>query len=357
MPAATLSPTIDRPAPEAGAPPRPPGPPPSAATQPRRRRGGVVAALVAVALLAAGGLVALAGDPDGDVPDRSVSSSDGAAGGDLGVTEGPATTLAPPSPGANSDAAGGAESASPGLGVADVPASGPRVVRTADLQISVGDGEMVAVVDRAADVAARHGGFVTSSSTVTADADLGGASGEVTIRVPVAEFDAARRELAALGTVEQAVVRGDDVTAQLVDLGARIRSLQAEEDAYRALLAQARSVGDIITVQDQLFAVRTEIEQLQAQEASLGSAADLSTIRLVVVEPGAEVLPPPVEEQPGVLARGLERGVGGTLAVLAGTLVVLGYAIPVAALGLLAWMVVALVRRARRRGHSPAPAG
>ncbi|MBK9181294.1 MAG: DUF4349 domain-containing protein [Acidimicrobiales bacterium] len=361
MPAATLTPTIGPPAPDAGSPSRPPMPPPSPSPSPpphRRRRAGLVVALVAVALVVAGGLVALADDPGPEVADRSIVPAEGGTTGDVGLAEGPATTIAPgpPSPEGAGDAAGGAESTSPGPGVADVPVEGPRVVRTADLRISVDDGEAVRAVDRAADVAARHGGFVTSSSTAIADGASGGASGEVTIRVPVSEFDAARRELAALGTVEQAVVRGDDVTAQLVDLGARIRSLQAEEEAYRVLLAQARSVGDIITIQDQLFAVRTEIEQLQAQEASLGAAADLSTIRVVVVEPGAEVLPPPVDDEPGVLARGLERGVGGTLAVLAGTLVVLGYAVPLALLGLLAWLVVALVSRARRHPRPPAPA-
>lgn len=236
-------------------------------------------------------------------------------------------------------------------GVVPVNGAGPRVVRTASLQVEVADGAAAGAVDEAATVAAELGGFVTEAQTRRTD--VGGTSGTVTVRVPVDRFDEARRRLGALGEVREESVNGEDVTGQLVDLDARLRSLQAEEEAYRTLLGRAQEVGDVLVVQEELFAVRTEIEQLQAQQAALADAADFATLRVGFVEPGAPAVTT-VPSEPSLLAQGVERAVGATLAVLAGTLVVLGYVVPLSLLAAVAWGIWTLLRRSRRPAAPPA---
>ena len=81
--------------------------------------------------------------------------------------------------------------------------------------------------------------------------------------MPAEKFDATRAALSGLGEVDTETINGQDVSSQLVDLGARITSLKAEEAAFQTLLGKATEIGDILQIQDQLFNVRTQIEQLR----------------------------------------------------------------------------------------------
>jgi hypothetical protein len=223
-----------------------------------------------------------------------------------------------------------------------------KVVRTADLTVEVGKGRFQEVFREATGVAGLHGGFVASSNTAMRDGKL--AMGTLEIRVPAASFEAARSALGRLGKVTDERISGQDVGAELVDIEARLRSLAAEEEALRALMARARTVGETVEVQRQLTNVREQIEQLAGQKARLDDSVAMSTIRATVTEPGVAVREEPSETS---LSRSLDRAIDGALAVVGGTIVVLGYALPLSALIALAWLVYRWV--ARR--HGPAVSG
>lgn len=227
-----------------------------------------------------------------------------------------------------------------------VPQAGPKIVKRAELRVEVRRSALTRAFDAAASVAARAGGFVASSSMTGGEEDSKAAT--LTIRVPADRFDTARRELAALGKVKGEQISGDDVTSQLVDFDARIRSLQAQEDALRTLLGRATRVGEVLEIQGQLFNVRQQIEQLQAQRSQLDDAASLSTITVSLFEPGVSLAQP--EPETG-LAHDLSRAWDGAIAVIGGMIVVVGYATPLVLLALLVWLVVRLTRR---RGAPPA---
>lgn len=226
-----------------------------------------------------------------------------------------------------------------GGGTAVVPGS-PRIVHTADLRVQVAKGGFGPAFDRVAGIATANGGFVSSSSTAAADQAR---SGDLTIRVPADRFDAARQALAGLGKVEGESIRGEDVSGQLVDYDARLKSLQAQEDALRTILGQAKAVGDVLSVQSNLFTVRQQIEQLTAQQANLEQATTLATIQVSLFEPGAATVARPVDDLS--LARSVRRAVDGTFTVLGGMVVVVGWLVPVAVLGLLAWGGMRVLRR------------
>ena len=296
---------------------------------PAFRKAWLVAAVALVALVVGGAIQASVGS---GTRDESANASSGEVAG-VGAADSASqpfsgkAQIAPVPPDG-----GGSTAVVPGA---------PRVVRTADLRVRVDKGAFSAAFDRVASLAAANGGFVTASSTASAE---DARSGDLTVRVPADRFDVVRQALGGLGKVESQSIRGEDVSGQLVDYEARLTSLRAQEEALRVLVGQAKDVGDVLQVQSSLFGVRQQIEQLQAQKANLEQATSLATIQVAVFEPGAPALYRPVDGEPS-LARSFEQAVDGMLAVVGGMIVVVGYAVPLAVLGLLIWVGSRIFRR------------
>lgn len=106
----------------------------------------------------------------------------------------------------------------------------------------------------------------------------------LTIRVPAASFEDVLARLHAMDAeVVAEATREEDVTGEVVDLGARIENLQASEASYRELVARAERVDDILAVQSRLDEVRGQIEQLTAQLEALEGRAALSTLTVTLL--------------------------------------------------------------------------
>lgn len=105
----------------------------------------------------------------------------------------------------------------------------------------------------------------------------------VTIRVPADRFDEVLAQIrAAAAEVVSSNVNTRDVTDQYVDLQARLSSKRAEEQSYLSLLARAEKVEDILKIDQALASVRTQIEQLSGQLASLKTRIAYATITVRV---------------------------------------------------------------------------
>jgi hypothetical protein len=219
-------------------------------------------------------------------------------------------------------------------------------------------------------IPARFGGLVASAAvTPVAEVPDGEEeapeSGTLAMRVPVANFQAARDAVAELGRVTSESSTTVDVTDQVVDLQARMDALRAVEAAYVELLDQANGINDILTVQDRLTGIRTQIEQLQAQQDNVRGEAAFSTITAFITEPapvGAEVA---VEEEPTELTGWdltWDRASNGFAAVVGAIVIAAVVLSPVlaigAVLGLVAWVIVRRRRRLRAEAlvrNRPAP--
>jgi hypothetical protein len=103
----------------------------------------------------------------------------------------------------------------------------PRlIIRTADLTLVVKDTQEA--LDALTRLAGEFGGFVVSSSASRAAENA--LEGSITLRVEAARFDEALARIRALAIeVRSESVRGEDVTAEYVDLDARMRNLEAAE--------------------------------------------------------------------------------------------------------------------------------
>lgn len=329
----------------------------------RQRRGLAILSALLVLVLA-GAVVALVGGEDttstpavgkalvgsgSGVPSSAPAAAE--AGGSAAVTmDTRAASAAPTAAAARRGALDSQGAPAPSM-VVGAP-SDAKVVKTATMRVEVGKGRFESAFERASTIAAGYGGYVSASKQAAVDDKA--AEGTVTIRVPADKFEAARRELAGLGKVEHQEQGGDDVTAQLVDYDARIRSLQGQEQAFTVLLSRARTVGEVLEVQNQLFNVRQQIEQLQAQRANLDNQASLSTISVTIFEPGAALTTQPEPEPATGLARSWERAWDGAIAVIGGTVIVIGYLVPLTVLALLGFAGWRLATRRRRGGAAPA---
>ena len=111
----------------------------------------------------------------------------------------------------------------------------------------------------------------------------------MTFRVPAASFDAAVLALRAEGTVLSEQISSYEVTMQLVDLEARLRNLRASEAALLELMTQAVTVSDVLSVQAQLTAVRSDIESYDAQRAAIADQVAMTTISVTIVPIGSSI--------------------------------------------------------------------
>ena len=269
-----------------------------------------------------------------------------AAGRDAGASEALSADSDASFNAATGGGAGGQNAAAPG----QVPRLDQKVIKTADLRVELRPESFRKAFSAAVSIAEANGGFVADSQTSGGGDD--GASGTLTIRVPSDRFDAARTALSELGELDQESISGQDVTGQLTDLDARLRNLRAQEEALRTLMSKAVNVGETMQVQQQLFAIREQIEQLAAQQAQLTDAVSFATLRVSLFEPGASLRPD--DREPTSLGEALERAWDAAVTVVGTVVIGLGYLIPLAALALLGWIVWRRTRTGVATAGSPA---
>lgn len=212
-----------------------------------------------------------------------------------------------------------------------------RVIRTAELGLVIPPDSFDQRFAQVVDVASAHDGFVATSTTR-------GRAGNVTMRVPAARFDPALRDLRELGVIEVQTIQGRDVTAEYVDLRARLRIAKSRREVLLRLMDRAASIEQTIRVQNALDETQLRIEELQGQLRLLDDRTSLATIRVHLREEGVEAV---TEVETPSIPNAFERSFAGFVGVIAGVVIGLGYLIPVALLAALVWFVVLRVRRHR----------
>lgn len=147
-----------------------------------------------------------------------------------------------------------------------------------------------------------------------------------TMRVPVAEMDAALVAVRGLGRVLQESQSSDDVTDAHRDLAIRISNAKVEEARLGEILKdRTGKLSDVLAVEQAQSRVRTQIEQMEAEELAMRNRAAQSTITISVQERYRAELadsgPTPVGTRlRNALVDGaraaIDSAVGATLAVL-----------------------------------------
>lgn len=225
------------------------------------------------------------------------------------------------------------------------PSAPERVIKTGELSIAVPDGDVQQAYLKAGAIARELGGYVASSSTSTGSK---GGTASVVVRVPAERFEEMAEKASALGEVRSMSTSGQDVSAQFVDLEARLRNLEVQRDQILTLMSQAKTVQETITIQDRLFSVTEQIERIKGQLKTLESKTAYSTLNITVGQASA----PPAGDGWGT-GNAVSRAAHAFVDTLNGFIVLMG---PLAFLGILALMIWIPVRASirRRRAHAEA---
>jgi hypothetical protein len=238
-----------------------------------------------------------------------------------------------------------------------------QVIRQASLELEADDTrsafeEIVALVERV-------GGFVSNATVHPVVNEDDQPEVSMVLRIPADELSSVMTQIK--GMVEEVVTESQDaqdVTAEFVDLEARLTNLQALEVELVALLAEVREQPEadpakLLQVFNEVSRVRGEIEQLQGQLNYLNDVVALATLSVYLAPTPAAV--PIVEEEwaPVEVARdslrnlvsGLqdvaEWGINFALYTLPLLLLILG--IPL----LILWLVFRRLRKRRPPATAP----
>jgi hypothetical protein len=224
----------------------------------------------------------------------------------------------------------------------NLPSLQAKIIKNADITLQVKDGTFTDHFQHATLVAARHGGFVSSSQTASGKLH----SGTIVIRVPASQFEAALTELKGLGTVMAENITGQDVTSQFVDLQARLRNWESQETVLLRLMNSATTIEDSIKVQRELQDVQLAIEQIRGQLRVLSDQTELSTITTSMAEAGAVPSKPARRSAP---SQAWYTGRRVFVGVVTGVVLALGYLIPMAIFALVALLVWLAFKRIKPR--------
>ena len=221
------------------------------------------------------------------------------------------------------------------------------MVQTGQVSLEVSRGKVQPALDRLSTIATGAGGFLSASRV---DTGSDSPSGTSTLRVPVDHFASVLGQVRRIGHVTSTSTQAQDVTAEYVDLGARINALEQTRATFLTLLSKATTIGDTLAVQQQIQPVQTQIEQLQGQQKVLADTSDLATLAVSVSQAGAPAPLPASHHRAGFskafhdAVHGFNTGLQAIITVAGPLLLVL------AVLAILALLSLLGYRTVRRRG-------
>jgi hypothetical protein len=249
--------------------------------------------------------------------------------------------------------AAGSSTGSPGgTGTAARLAPASSIIYTAQLAVRVTD--VGAAAATAAQIAEGAGGYVSDETASASPDNPSQATATVQLKIPVASYPVTLGKLArGLGTQLSLKQQAQDVTQQVADVNSQVASDEAAIAQLRALLSHAGSVGDLLSVQNQINSEESALEAMQAQQRALGHETSYATVTVTILGPKARPAfhrpkPPPS------LAGGLGAGWRALRVAVAWTLAIVGAVAPFAAIAAIAAYAIYRGRRwlLRRRPHT-----
>jgi len=297
---------------------------------------------------------------------KSASVAEGAASADYAVMETTAAamgaTVEETTAAAETTAAGSGASLSTGM--ADKTAAAQttaadfakKIIYSANLQLETTDFDAAL---RAADkLVADRGGFVADSS-VWGDPDyqpdgsvrVVNRNASYTLRVPADQFEAALAQAGTIGNVLSTSRQAQNVTSQFTDNEARLDSLQTQEKRLLAMVDKATDVDVLVTLEERLSDVRYQIEDLQRTLKNMQMDVDYSTITLTIREVAVYTPTKGVQRSFGQkIADAFDNGWRGFAASMQNLAVFLVGALPVLlVLAVLAVVIILIVKASSRK--------
>jgi hypothetical protein len=202
----------------------------------------------------------------------------------------------------------------------------PQIIRTGSISLLVADVERA--INATQVVARSHGGNVLSLTDQTPTQEGVRHTAQMQIGVPQYEFDAAMTALTSIGGVQARSVSAQDVSAQIVDVQARLNNARRTESDLLKIMDRQGKIEDVLAAEQQLAQVREQVEQLDGQLQATKHQVAYSTIDVSLTDAAAKTttVAPTGAQKLGDAWQAALRSVGGfTLGILASMLWLVAY--------------------------------
>ena len=211
-----------------------------------------------------------------------------------------------------------------------------KIIKSAYIKLEVEDFDSAASeVER---LAREAGGYISESNSYVTPTNH--RQGTITMRIPEGSFGSIIEDIKKLGRVVSYSSSGRDVTEEYIDLEARLRNLQRQEERLLEILDRAESVKDVLEVERELGRVRGEIERLEGRLRYLNNRVEFATVTVELREPE------PITRSLG-LRSAISDAVKGMVMVMRSLIVAAGYLLPLAAVAAVLLAVARWIRKRR----------
>lgn len=222
-----------------------------------------------------------------------------------------------------------------------------KIIKNADISIYVENFDEK--VDKIINFVDELGGYIESSQidgSVSADSSR---RAYITIRIPQAELTKALDMFKAMGKVSSQHIGGENITEAYYDTAARVRNLEQQEQRLLEILQMAKSVDEVLKIENELNRVRTDIDTLTGQLVAWDKMVEMSLVNLNLIEQE------PSKEKLGTLnlqelfrraKQGFIIAINFLLNILASLAEVVGALLPIAiAAGVLFKCIYSIIKR------------
>jgi hypothetical protein len=170
----------------------------------------------------------------------------------------------------------------------------------------------------------------------------------VQVRVPSDALAQVMTDAGGLGNVGDSSVARQDVTAEGIDLRARVAANEASVERLQGLIREAESVADLVAAESALAERESELESYRGQLEMLEDRVAMSTLTVSLASDEAP------SANPGGFTDGVVAGWNGLVTSLNAVVVAAGFLLPwlavIAVGGLVVFGIVRTRRSRRRRG-------
>ncbi|MEM7130174.1 MAG: DUF4349 domain-containing protein [Chloroflexota bacterium] len=163
-----------------------------------------------------------------------------------------------------------------------------KIIREATIRIEASD--ITTALNQATSLSVRIGGYTTGSNAWRDESNRPYAN--LSFAVPVERFEEALEHSRRLGNVTEEHVTSQDVTAQYVDLEARIKNLEVTSERVRVILAEAKELKYVLEINRELSRIESDLESLKGQRNALAQKTSFSIIHL-------DLVPTPIQQTTG----------------------------------------------------------